>query len=505
MIRPSKEEFIEKSKQGNLIPVVKEILADFDTPVSAYLKIAEGDYSFLLESVEGSEKIGRYSFLGSDPKWVFSAKGKDITLQECGQIKTYSAENQPLDELRKLLKDYRVVEDPTLPRFLGGAVGYVGYGMVEQFDGISQRKTDDLGLPDAYFILADTLVAFDHVDHRIKIIANAYVQKNCPEDSYEDALKRIQAVEQKLSKVKPQPKMEWNNSETNLSNIKIESNFSKKDFETIVEKAKEYIRAGDIFQVVLSQRFCMDLDVDSITLYRALRSINPSPYMFLLNFKDFHLVGTSPEILVRCEDGKVEVRPIAGTKARGYTAEEDQQIEKTLLEDPKERAEHLMLVDLGRNDLGRVCKFGSVHVSELMVIEKYSHVMHIVSDVTGSLENGVDAFDVLKASFPAGTVTGAPKIRAMQIIEELENLHRGPYAGAVGYYSFSGDLDSCITIRTILLKDGKAYIQAGAGIVADSVPEREYQETLNKAKGMIKAISLTGGLSKDKGKIHVVR
>lgn len=502
MIRPTKDEFIKKSRQGNLIPVVKEILADFDTPVSAYLKIAEGDYSYLLESVEGNEKIGRYSFLGSDPRWVFSAKGKKITFREGGRIKAY--EGHPLEELKKLLKDYRVVEDPTLPRFFGGAVGYVGYGMVEQFDGIAQRKKDDLGLPDIYFILADTLVVFDHVEHRIKIIANADVRKDRSQTAYEDALKKIQTIEQKLLTLKPQPKIEWDDS-VDLSGIDIKSNLTKKNFEEIVEKAKEYIRAGDIFQVVLSQRFCFEIDTDPITLYRALRTINPSPYMFLLNFKGFHLVGTSPEILVRCENERVEVRPIAGTKVRGETLEEDKQIEKSLLNDPKERAEHLMLVDLGRNDLGRVCKFGSVHVSELMVIEKYSHVMHIVSDVVGTLEEGVSAFDVLKASFPAGTVTGAPKIRAMQIIEELETLHRGPYAGAIGYYSFSGNLDSCITIRTILLKDGKAYIQAGAGIVADSVPEREYLETLNKAKGMMKALALVKGLSKNGRKIHASR
>jgi anthranilate synthase component 1 len=499
MIRPSKEEFLKKTKQGNLIPVVKEILADFDTPVSAYSKIAEGDYSFLLESVEGSEKIGRYSFLGSNPTWVFSAKGKEITFQQRNQTKVY--EGHPLEELKKLLKDYRVVEDPALPRFFGGAVGYVGYGMVKEFDGIAQENKDDLDLPDIYFILADTLVAFDHIEHRIKIIANADVKDELPEKAYEDALKKIQVVEQKLLNLKPQPKIEWQDA-IDLSEIDIESNFTKKRFEEIVEKSKDYISAGDIFQVVLSQRFCVEVETDPVTLYRALRSINPSPYMFLLNFKGFHLVGTSPEILVRCEDGRVEVRPIAGTKIRGGTPEEDREIEKSLLNDPKERAEHLMLVDLGRNDLGRVCKFGSVHVSELMVIEKYSHVMHIVSDVVGELEKGVNAFDVLKASFPAGTVTGAPKIRAMQIIEELETLYRGPYAGAIGYYSFLGNLDSCITIRTILLKDGKAYIQAGAGIVADSVPEREYLETMNKAKGMMKALALVKALSKKESKIH---
>ena len=490
MIRPSKEEFIKKSKLGNVIPVVKEILSDFDTPVSAYLKISDGDYSFLFESVEGNEKIGRYSFLGHRPRWIFSSKGKTITLEEEGRTKTYEATDNPLEELKKLLAAYRVVEDSDLPRFIGGAVGYVGYGMVEQFDGISQEKLDDLNLPDLYFLLIDTLIAFDHVGHRIKIIANALIEEGPIEEAYEDALKRIGRVEQDLMRLKEIPVIEWNNDSEESAKIKIRSNCSESNFKQGVEKAKEYIRAGDIFQVALSQRFTIETQVDPITLYRALRTVNPSPYMFLLKLRDFHLVGTSPEILVRCEDGKVEVRPIAGTRRRGGNEEEDAILEKALLKDPKERAEHLMLVDLGRNDIGRVCRFGSVHVPELMVIEKYSHVMHIVSDVSGTLRKGMDPFDVMRASFPAGTVTGAPKIRAMQIIEELEDVCRGPYAGAIGYFSFSGDLDSCITIRTILLKDGKAYVQAGAGIVADSIPEREYEETLNKAKGMVQALQL---------------
>ncbi|MBI1884446.1 MAG: anthranilate synthase component I [Chlamydiae bacterium] len=490
MIHPSREEFIKKVKQGNLIPVYKEILADFETPVSAYLKIADGEYSFLLESVEGNEKVGRYSFLGSSPKWIFSSQGEKVTFEEGIYTKAYSTAD-PLQELRKLLKIYRVVKDENLPRFFGGAVGYVGYGMVKFFDGIAQDKSKDEDLPDLCFMLADTLLAFDHVQHRLKIMTNAFVGEGAhPEKVYEEAVRKVEEIEQKLLQEKKAMIISLDSSEI-ASHEEAMSNFSKKDFQAIVEKSKEYIRAGDIFQVVLSQRFCVDLKVDPMTLYRVLRTVNPSPYMFLLKFKNFHLVGTSPEILVRCEEGVVEVRPIAGTKPRGKTAEEDQKNEKVLLEDPKERAEHIMLVDLGRNDIGRVCEFGSVRVSELMVIERYSHVMHIVSNVVGKLSSDKDAFDVLRATFPAGTVTGAPKIRAMQIIEELENVHRGVYAGAIGYYSFSGDLDSCITIRTILLKDGKAYVQAGAGIVADSVPEKEHQESVNKAKAMMKAIAIT--------------
>ncbi|MBI1870918.1 MAG: anthranilate synthase component I [Chlamydiae bacterium] len=492
MIHPSKKEFLEKSKRGNLIPVVKEILADFETPVSAYLKMAQGDFSFLLESVEGNERIGRYSFLGSSPRWVFSNRGRDVTFQEGKKVKRYQVEGNPLDELKKYLKDYQVVRDERLPRFFGGAVGYIGYGMVNFFDGIHQKNFNDLNLPDMCFIFADTLIAFDHVEHRLKMIANAFIKEGTrPEVSYEEALKRIHRVERQLSSPKKLKPIEWSDESKFLKLGKLKSNVSQKFFEKNVERAKEYIRAGDVFQVVLSQRFSIQERLDPVLLYRVLRSINPSPYMFLLKMNNFHLVGTSPEILVRCEEGRVEVRPIAGTRPRGKDPEEDKDLEKQLLEDPKERAEHLMLVDLGRNDVGRVSKFGSVEVPERMVIEKYSHVIHIVSDVVGKLAQGKDAFDVLKAAFPAGTVTGAPKIRAMQIIEELENIHRGPYAGAIGYFSFSGDLDSCITIRTLLLKDGMIYLQAGAGIVADSIPEKEYQETLNKAKGMLKAVEIT--------------
>ncbi len=492
MIHPTEKEFFEKAKQGNVIPVVKEILADAQTPISAYIRVAQGEYSFLLESVEGNERVGRFSFLGSSPRWIFSSKGNKITFQEGKKRKSFQSDDA-LAELKKLFTDYQVVKDASLPRFFGGAVGYVGYGAVQQFEKIPQNKKDDLNLPDLYFFLADTLIAFDHVEHRIKIIANAFVNQKGALSAYRDALKRIEKIEKSLSKVKQLSSMEWVNSEADMNHLNITSNCSQDEFEKSVEHAKEYIKSGDIFQVVLSQRFCLKRKLDPVKLYRALRSVNPSPYMFLLKFKDFYLVGTSPEIHVRCEDGKVELRPIAGTRRRGKTVEEDARLQKELLNDPKERAEHLMLVDLGRNDLGRVCEYATVKVPELMVIEKYSHVMHIVSDVVGNLAHDKDALDVLRATFPAGTVSGAPKIRAMQIIEELEKNHRGTYAGAIGYYSFSGDLDSCIAIRTILLKKGVAYIQAGAGIVADSVPAQEYQETVNKVRGMMKAIAVVEG------------
>lgn len=489
MITPSRADFLEKANNWSVVPVVKEILADCDTPLSAYLKAAGGDYSFLLESVEGNEKVGRYSFVGTDPRWIFSCKRRRITLIEAGDVREFESQGDPLDELKKIFHKYRSPSRPDLPRFFGGAVGYLGYGMVGAFENIPQEKPDDPALPDACFMLADTLLAFDHVQRRIKIIANVILDDREPDRAYDEAVMRIETIEQKLRRVTDVPVLEWT-QEQETPACPYVSNFTKEEFERVVLKAKEYIRSGDIFQVVLSQRFQFELSVEAVTLYRILRTLNPSPYMFLLNLKEFHMAGTSPEIMVRCENRRVEVRPIAGTTPRGSDDDEDRVLEGRLLEDPKERAEHLMLVDLGRNDVGRVCRYGTVRVGELMVIEKYSHVMHIVSDVTGVLEEGKDAFDVLRAAFPAGTVTGAPKIRAMQIIEDLETLHRGPYAGAIGYISFAGDLDTCITIRTVVLKDRTAYIQAGAGIVADSVPEKEYAETLNKARAMIKALTM---------------
>ena len=488
MIYPSRKEFIKLSKKGNLIPVYAEILADFETPLSAYRKIAsKAGYSFLLESVEGGERIARYSFLGGDPSIIFSSKGDKITIMEGRSSKTRLSKD-PIEELKKLLSIYKFVNVKGLPRFSGGLVGFFGYDMVRFVEDIPDKNPDALNLPDSLFMLTDTILIFDHVDHKIKVVSNAHVKKNASL-VYDEAVKKIELLIAKLkgpgqgpAPVSPERKGR------KLSTIR--SNFTKEGFEGAIIKAKGYIKAGDIIQVVLSQRLEASTDSDPFQVYRALRSINPSPYMYHLKLDDFCLVGSSPEIMVRCEDGKVELRPIAGTRPRGVGVEDDARLEKELLADPKERAEHIMLVDLGRNDIGKVCEYSSVKVSELMTVEKYSHVMHIVSDVSGRLKKGCDAFDVIRATIPAGTVTGAPKVRAMEIIDELESTRRSTYAGSVGYFSFSGNLDCCITIRTILMKKGKAYIQAGAGIVADSVASREYKETLNKAGALIKALRM---------------
>ncbi|OGC07170.1 anthranilate synthase component I [candidate division WOR-1 bacterium RIFOXYA2_FULL_36_21] len=477
MFYPSKEQFIELSKQGNLIPVCKELVADMETPVSAFKKItasAKGDdYSFLLESVEGGENVARYSFLGTTPQKIFSFDGK----------------KDPFSELEKIITRYKPVVVPNMPRFHGGLVGYISYDAVRFVENIPAKNKDDLKLPIAQFMLTDTILAFDHVKHKILIISNAFVENN-PEKAYRDACEKISALEKKLKKslkgddfeIPSMPKKE----------LKIRSNFTQKEYESVVEKAKEYIRSGDIIQVVPSQRFETKFDGDPFNVYRILRTINPSPYMYYLKFKDLKIVGASPEVMVRFENGKATLRPIAGTRPRGKTEKEDKSFEKELLASEKERAEHVMLVDLARNDLGRVCKANTIKIDEIMSVERYSHVMHIVSNVTGALSDDKNAFDLIRASFPAGTVSGAPKVRAMEIIDELENIKRGPYAGAIGYFSFSGEMDTCITIRTLILKNKKAYIQAGAGIVSDSVPSEEYQETCNKASAMLRAVELCG-------------
>lgn len=492
MYYPSKKDFIRKAKKGNLIPVYKEIMADMETPVSAFIKIDRGSYSYLLESVEGGEKIGRYSFLGSCPSLIFKNKGRQIEITDNSHVQRFITRHDPLSELKKIVSRYKFVPVKGLPRFCGGLVGYLGYDMVRFFEKLPDTNPDDLNLSDSVFVLTDTILIFDHINRTIKVVSNAQVTGSASR-AYEEAIekiegliRRLRASSSRLSRNKFLPGEEV--LSRNLKRIKVESNFTKREFEKAVLKAKGYIKAGDIVQTVLSQRFQVKLNCSPFNVYRALRSINPSPYMYYLKFKDLHLIGSSPEIMVRCEDRTVEVRPIAGTRPRGKNEIEDSQLAKDLLSDPKERAEHIMLVDLGRNDIGRVCDYNTVRVPEFMVIEKYSHVMHIVSDTVGRLRKGKNLFDVVRATFPAGTVSGAPKIRAMEIIDELEKTRRGPYAGCVGYFSFSGNLDTCITIRTIIVKDNKAYIQAGAGIVADSVPAREYQETVNKAKGMIKAV-----------------
>jgi len=489
MYYPTKKEFIKLAKKGNLIPVYAEILADMETPVSSFSKIEASDYAYLLESVEGGERIGRYSFLGSNPSLVFRSKGRNIEIIEGKKARKFKTKLAPLAELNKLLSKYKFVNVKGLPRFCGGFVGYMGYDMVRFFEKIPDKNRDTLNLHDSIFMLTDTILIFDHVDHKIKIVSNAHVRGH-PSMSYDEAARKIKRIINKLreearvsKKIAALPEKK--------SPLVVNSNFTKNEFEASVKKAKKYIRKGDVIQVVLSQRFEIKLEhASGLNIYRALRSINPSPYMYYIKTKDVKIIGSSPELLVRCEDTHVETRPIAGTRKRGADDAEDETLAGELLGDPKERAEHIMLVDLGRNDLGRVSKIGSIQIPEFMTIEKYSHVMHIVSSVTGKLDKDKECFDVIKATFPAGTVTGAPKIRAMEIIDELENVRRGIYAGCVGYFSFSGNLDTCITIRTIVMKKNKVYIQAGAGIVADSKPAKEYKETENKARAMIRAIEI---------------
>ena len=487
MTYPDKKEFINKTKEGNLIPVYREILADLETPLSAFLKL-RGKTGFLLESVEGGEKWARYSFIGSDPSLTIEGKGRKITINRRGVRKKVSFVNDPLEVVSAELEKFKPVIIPGLPRFFGGFVGYIGYDTVRYFEKLPDRNHKGLNLPDLFLMLTDTMLVFDNLNQTIKVISNAYTEGKSAEEAYDRAVEKIDLIVRKLMKRVPLPK---NTSKPgNQINKAFISNFEKEAFKKAVVRTKEYVKAGDIIQAVISQNFEREVDINPLNAYRSLRIINPSPYMFYLQTGKCTLVGSSPEILVRLEEDRVELRPIAGTRRRGKDEDEDDKLEKELRGDPKELAEHIMLVDLGRNDVGRVAETGSVEVTELMSVERYSHVMHIVSNVTGRLADRFNAFDLLRASFPAGTVTGAPKIRAMEIIEELEPVRRGPYAGCVGYFDFSGNMDMCITIRTIIFKGEKAYIQAGAGIVADSDPESEYMETVNKARGMFKAIEM---------------
>ncbi|OIO34430.1 MAG: anthranilate synthase component I [Candidatus Omnitrophica bacterium CG1_02_40_15] len=496
MYYPSKQEFIKLAKKANVIPVYKEILADTLTPVSVFQKIGKG-YSYLLESVEGQEKIARFSFIGIEPSIILKSKANSMEINNGGKIKTYLTD-EPLKEIEKIMSDFKAADVKGLPRFSGGMVGYMGYDIVRFFEGLPDKNPDDLQVPDSIFMMADSLVIFDHSTHKVKIVVNAYLADSGQRIAYsggiyEKTIKKIEEIIKKLNAPEKKKKISLDfarDKKIKSKKHKIESNFTKIEFEDMVRKAKEHIRAGDIIQVVPSQRFHTKLGCEPFDVYRSLRSLNPSPYMYYLNFNDLKIVGSSPELLVRCENGIVETRPIAGTRPRGRNEAEDIKLGKELLDDIKEKAEHIMLVDLGRNDIGRVCKPGSVHVTDFMFIERYSHVMHIVSNCRGILDKNKNAFDVLRACFPAGTVSGAPKVRAMEIIDELENTKRSYYAGAVGYFSFSGNMDTCITIRTMLVKGRDAFIQAGGGIVADSIPSREYQETVNKAKAMIKAIEI---------------
>jgi len=473
MFTPSKTEFLKLAGQGNLIPVYREILADTETPVTAYQKIRKRGPSFLLESVEGGEHIGRYSFVGANPHTVIRVN------ERTGP--------DPLRRVEEEMAKYRPVTVPGLPRFAGGAVGFIGYEYIHFVEpSVPLPSRDDLGTPVLCFMITDSLLIFDRARQTIQVVANAHV-KDAPELAYAEACATIDEIIAQLGRPTTARPVEFQRDPADLP---VRSNLTPDRYAGMVANAQEYIKAGDIIQTVLAQRFEMQTNASGLDIYRALRSVNPSPYMFLLDFEDFQLVGASPEIHVRAEDGHVEIRPIAGTRWRGKTVEEDLALEKELLADEKERAEHLMLVDLARNDIGRVCDYGSVHVPEFMIVERYSHVMHIVSQVEGTLQQGRSPYDLMRATFPAGTVSGAPKVRAVQIISELENTQRGPYAGAVGYFSFHGNLDSCITLRTALLKNGTAYVEAGGGIVADSQPAAEFTETVNKSKAMRKAIAL---------------
>ncbi len=495
--RPELKEFRQlASSEANLIPVYRAFPADLETPVTVYIKLLDSiGSSFLLESVEGGEQVGRFSFVGVDPRGMITLNGRQI--RHIGHEKTerYLANDEDiLDVLKAELGRFRPATVPGLPRLNGGAVGYLGYDVIRFFERLPETATSVLEIPEAVFLLADTLVVFDHARHQLMILANAYLGDAEPGDiemAYLDAIQRIERVSERL--LRPLPAIPARMSYRHGSGYGPETqvgNKSQETFEEMVFKAKEYIAAGDIFQVVLSQRLSRRTDAHPFAVYRALRMLNPSPYMFYFDFGPlgFQVIGASPEMHVRLEDGVASVRPIAGTRWRGGTEKEDMALEAELLADEKERAEHVMLVDLGRNDIGRVCVYGSVSVRELMMVERYSHVMHIVSHVEGKIMPGKDAFDLMRATFPAGTVSGAPKVRAMEIIEELEDERRGLYAGAVGYFSYDGSMDTCIAIRTMLMQSDMIYVQAGAGIVADSDPTREHQECLNKARALMQAV-----------------
>jgi anthranilate synthase component 1 len=480
------EEFARQATQGNVIPVAKKIAADLLTPVGAYLRLyARSNYSLLLESIEGGEQVARYSFLGIDPHMIVRARGTKLELMRNGE-KEYPQANL-FDLLRQYFGHLVPVKNSELPPFTGGAVGYISYDAVRWFERVPCKNPDDQDIDDALLMFFSTILAFDHVKQQIAIIVNIFTEGNNQglEKKYQQALAQIAEIESLLAApIALPPKTKRTQAAT------IRSNMSKEQFEAAVERAKHYIKLGDIFQVVLSQRFELNIVTHQFQIYRALRMINPSPYMFYLNVGDFALIGSSPEMLVRCRGRQIDYRPIAGTRPRGQSDVEDALLGEELRADEKEAAEHVMLVDLGRNDLGRISEFGSVEVLELMAIERYSHVMHMVSSLRSQMRVGKDCFDALAACFPAGTVSGAPKVRAMEIIDELEPTRRNSYAGAVLYLDYSGNLDSCIAIRSILAKDGKAYMQAGAGIVADSVPEKEYIETVNKARALMKAIEI---------------
>ncbi|MBU1862575.1 MAG: anthranilate synthase component I [Candidatus Omnitrophica bacterium] len=486
MVHPNFPTFKKLTAKGNLIPVVKELILDCETPVSVFQKIALKEKSaFLLESVEYGEKIGRYSFLGYDPDIILEQKRGSVLIKEQGKKIRRKGNKDILAVMKQVLQKYCYVPLRGLPVLCGGFVGFLSYENVVIFEDIQLKKRASLGFPLAIFFLTKKLLVFDHVDKKVRIIVLSSVRGDI-KGAYNKALRDIAHIERKLSHYGSIKKVKGKDTKK----LQIESNMSKSEFESAVKKIKHYIREGDVIQVVLSQRLSLGTINNDFNVYRALRTVNPSPYMFYFKHNAICLIGSSPEVLVKNEGGHAEVRPIAGTRKRGRTEAEDLCLAEDLKQDEKELAEHLMLVDLGRNDLGRVCTFNSVAVKDYARVEKYSHVMHLVSEVHGLLKKKKDSFDLVRATFPAGTLTGAPKIRAMEIINELESSERGPYGGCLGYFSVSGDCDMCITIRTIMIKDKKAYLQAGAGIVYDSVPAREYRETLNKAKALIKAVEI---------------
>lgn len=490
--RPAFEEFARLAAQAPCVPVYRQLTGDGLTPVSAFRKIERSAPSFLFESVVGGEKVGRFSFLGTEPFLRFEARGREVRITDPldPEPASWTPTEDPFRDLEALLAKYKAVQLPGLPRFSGGAVGYAAYDAVRYTEHLPDAPPDDRGLPDLSFALYDRMVLFDHIRKTILVVAHAHLGPGADlRAAFDEAAARVDELVGRLAM--PGPELPLDDIDTDgPMTIERQSNFTREGYEAVVRHCQEYIKAGDIFQVVPSQRFRVETTAQAFDIYRTLRVVNPSPFLFHLNFGDFQLIGSSPEILVRVEDGTVTVRPLAGTRRRGRDEAEDRKLAEELLADPKERAEHIMLVDLGRNDVGRVAEPSTVELSDLMKVERYSHVMHITSNVTGKLAEGKTTFDALRAGLPAGTVSGAPKIRAMQIIDEVEPQRRGPYAGAVGYIDFTGNMDTCIALRTLVLVGQTAYVQAGGGVVYDSVPGDEYDETVNKASGLLKAIEI---------------
>lgn len=498
MYTPELRDVLQLAKSYNLIPIARTLMADMETPIRVFRHFYREKQAFLLESVEGGAKWGRYSFIGTDPFLVLRGKNGRMEIEHNGEVKI--VQEKPIELVKSILHSYKSPSLPELPPFTGGAIGFFGYDLLQYYEDLPAHRLDDLQMDDLHFMFCDQIIVFDHFKQQMKVIVNVHIESGADEAAiiraYEEACSKIDLLAERLSKQLPPDQAVAGKLPDDVEIGAFTSNMSKQEFIDRVVKAKEYIRAGDIFQVVLSQRFHVETDVSPLQVYRVLRMTNPSPYMYYLKLDDEEIVGTSPELLVKVDGDTVETRPIAGTRPRGETPEHDLALEKELLADEKERAEHLMLVDLGRNDISRVAEFGSVRCDTFMEIERYSHVMHIVSNVSGKLRADKDFFDAFISCLPAGTVSGAPKLRAMEIIAELEHESRGAYAGAIGYLGFSGNLNTCITIRTIIFKNGKAYVQAGAGIVYDSVPESEYTETVNKAKAGLKAIRMAEAIFK---------